>query len=131
IRSLTAAGGFAAMMAAHPEQYHVIQGPADPIPFLGMLCLIPAVDVWYVCTNQFYIQRCLAARSEWDSRMSVVLAGFLLVAMPFFLVAPGLAAAKILSPEDLPDPNNAYMTMIRLVIPEGLRGLMLASLVAA
>ena len=131
IRSLAAAGGFRAMMTAHPEQYHVIQGPAESVPFLGMLCLIPAVGVWYACTNQFYIQRCLAARSEWDSRMSVVLAGFLLVAMPFFIVLPGLAAAKIISPADLPDANDTYMTMIRLVIPEGLRGLMLASLVAA
>jgi len=95
-------GGFRAMMAAHPEQYHVIQGPGESVPFLGMLCLIPAVGVWYACTNQFYIQRCLAARSEWDSRMSVVLAGFLLVAMPFFIVLPGLRPPRFISPADLP-----------------------------
>src|SRR5207244_3203494 len=116
IRSLAAAGGFSAMMAAHPEQYHVIQGPSDPIPFLGMLCLLPAVSLWYMCTNQFYIQRCLAARSEWDSRMSVVLAGFLLILMPFFVVLPGLAAAKMFTPAQLPEPNSAYMLMIRTVI---------------
>ena len=106
VLSVRAAGGFGSMMASNPDQFHLIQAPSDPIPFIGLLLLLPSASLWYNCTNQFLIQRCLSARSQWDSRMGVILAGFLQVLMPVFVVLPGLAAAKILGPDDLARPGQ-------------------------
>jgi len=118
--------------------------PADHAvsPWTGVATFWLTLSLWYVGTNQFYIQRCLGAKSEWDAKMGVIGCGFLKVFLPLIIVIPGLIAfAKFGSREvtGLAD-DRVYVAMIKTFLsPEGLlgtlgplaQGLLLAALIAA
>src|SRR5439155_20468780 len=68
-------------------------------------------------------------KDEYHARMGVVGAGFLHIVTPFFFAFPGLIAAKLLP--DLKNPDESYLTLVQLLIPTGVRGLILAGMAAA
>jgi SSS family solute:Na+ symporter len=78
--------------------------------------------------NQYIIQRALAAKNIDEARKGIAFAAYLKLLMPIIVVLPGLAAV-VLHP-NLPSPDNAYPAMMQLM-PEGLKGLIFAALVAA
>lgn len=83
----------------------------------------------YFTTNQAIIQRNLGARSEWDAKAGMVLAGFLKFLMPVLIIFPGLIAAALYP--NLKDANTAIPEMIKNLFPPGLTGLMVAAFLAA
>lgn len=90
--------------------------------------------MWYACTNQFYIQRCLGAKNEWNARMGVILAAFLAILLGFTVDFPGIIAYKLVSLGIIPAPpesNAVYPLLIRYIVPAGIRGLIFAGLIAA
>lgn len=107
-------------------------------PWPGLLLGFLAVSIWYNVINQFMIQRVLAARSMYDARMGIVLAGFLKILMPTITVLPGLILFAI-NPDILmlpwprvrPEADKGYIAMLQMVIPAGVRGLFLAALFGA
>jgi len=59
-------GGLHELMLASPEKFKIIYPITDKeYPWLGVWSVFLSVGVWYNCTNQFIVQRCLGARSEW------------------------------------------------------------------
>jgi hypothetical protein len=84
------------------------------------------VGVWYNCTNQFIVQRCLGARSEWDARMGVVFAGFMKIVLPLLVVIPGIVAFKLFP--GLKDTDQAFPSLVRELVPVGLSGIVMAGL---
>jgi SSS family solute:Na+ symporter len=88
--------------------------------------LFISVGVWYNCTNQFIVQRCLGARSEWDARMGVVFAGFMKIVLPLLVVIPGIVAFKLYP--QLSDQDQAFPTLVRELVPLGLSGIVMAGL---
>ncbi len=82
--------------------------PADhpEFPFVGMVGTVLSVSMWYVCTNQFMVQRCLGARSEWDARMGAIFAGYMKLLLPLIIALPGIIAYKVLGPGM--DPNHVF-----------------------
>lgn len=88
-----------------------------------------SVGIWYNCTSQHIVQRCLGAKDEWNARLGVVTAGFLHVVMPFLFVIPGIIAFKLFP--NLPRPDHAYILLVQSLVPRGLRGLILAAIAAA
>ena len=88
-------GGLGELMRAAPEKFKITFPITDPdYPWFGVWTLLFSVGIWYNCTNQFIVQRCLGARSEWDARMGVVFAGFMKVLLPLLVVIPGIIAAS-------------------------------------
>ena len=84
------------------------------------------MGVWYNCTNQFIVQRCLGARSEWDARMGVVFAGFMKILLPLLVVIPGIVAFKLFP--GLKDTDQAFPSLVRELVPVGLSGIVMAGL---
>src|SRR5262249_18221103 len=63
------------------------------------------------------------------ARVGVVCAGFLHVIMPFFFIVPGVLAFKMFP--ELKNSDQAYLVLVRELIPPGLKGLLLAGMAAA
>ncbi len=83
----------------------------------------------YMAGNQSVVQRTLGARSEWDAKGGMLFAGFLKVFIPLLVIVPGLAAVVV--EPGLAKGDMAVPSMIRDILPPGLRGLMFAALFAA
>lgn len=129
ISVIHAAGGLGAVLATQSE-WKLMYPADDPdypwTQFLGMiLCLSP----FYWATNQFIVQRALAAKNETHARMGVVGAQYIKFLLPFMTVVPGLMAAKLFP--GLERADAAFPTLIRELLPSGLVGLVLAGLTAA
>ncbi len=120
-------GGLRDLMLDAPEKFKFIYPATDPeFPWFGVWTLAISVGIWYNCTNQFIVQRCLGARSEWDARMGVVFAGFMKIVLPLLVVIPGIVAFRLYP--GLEDPDQAFPTLVRNLVPLGLSGIVMAGL---
>jgi SSS family solute:Na+ symporter len=127
---LVRVGGLGPLLREFPEKFYMVYPTSHhDFPFAGMVGTILSVGVWYVCTNQFMVQRCLGARSEWDARMGGITAGYYKLILPIIICLPGIIAYKVLGPQV--DPNHVYALLIATLIPVGLIGLIMAGLAAA
>ncbi|MBS1820865.1 MAG: sodium/solute symporter [Acidobacteria bacterium] len=123
-------GGVAALMHAEPHKFKILYPATDPnYPWFGVFTLFLSIGIWYNCTNQFIVQRCLGARSEWDARAGVIFAGFMKLIIPFLVVIPGIVAFKLFP--GLADPDEAYPRLVREVVPSGLAGVVMAGIASA
>ena len=103
---------------------------ATPFPWTGIVLGLGIVlSVAYYTGNQTIVQRALGARSEWDAKAGVLLAGFLKLFIPLLVALPGLAAILIVP--DLQNADEAVPSLIAQLLPPGLRGLMFAAFLAA
>jgi SSS family solute:Na+ symporter len=84
--------------------------------------------MFYWCMDQTNVQRVLGARSVDQGQKGAIFAGFLKLLIPFILVLPGVIA-RALYP-NLPKADMAYPRLVSDLLPVGLRGLVLAGLVA-
>lgn len=127
VLGLTKAGGLNELMHFAPEKFKLIYPITDKdYPWFGVWTLFISIGIWYNCTNQFIVQRCLGARSEWDARMGVVFAGFMKILLPLLVVIPGIVAFKLYP--NLPDKDQAFPTLVRELVPAGLSGIVIAGL---
>jgi SSS family solute:Na+ symporter len=115
-------------------------------PWLGMLFCAPIIGLWYWTTDQYIVQRALAARSEREARRGSIFAAFLKLLPVFIFIIPGmiaLALAKtgrapglesIVGPDGAAVAANAqaaFPLMVMSVLPVGIRGIVVAGLLAA
>jgi solute:Na+ symporter, SSS family len=120
-------GGLPELMLKAPEKFKIIYPITDKdYPWFGVWSLFLSIGIWYNCTNQFIVQRCLGARSEWDARMGVVFAGFMKILLPLLVVIPGIVAFKLYP--SLTDKDQAFPTLVRDLVPAGLSGVVMAGL---
>jgi SSS family solute:Na+ symporter len=120
-------GGLHELMMVAPEKFKMIYPITDKeYPWFGVWSLFLSIGIWYNCTNQFIVQRCLGARSEWDARMGVVFAGFMKILLPLLVVIPGIVAFQLYP--NLPDKDQAFPTLVRELVPIGLSGIVMAGL---
>ncbi len=131
IYGLRYAGGLDELTARLPEKFIVFYSPRhELIPWTGMLAGIMSVGIWYNCANQFMVQRCLGARSEWDARMGILMAGFSQAFLPFIIVLPGIIAFQLFQGQ-IADGDQSWPFMVRHFLPAGLVGLVMAGLASA
>lgn len=115
-------------------------------PWLGMLLCAPIIGLWYWTTDQYIVQRALGAPNEREARRGSIFAAFLKLLPVFIFIIPGmiwLALAKSgavaefarmldAQGKPLPDFSQAsFPLMVQYVMPAGLRGLVVAGLLAA
>ncbi len=98
-------------------------------PWTGVATFWLTLSMWYVGTNQFYIQRCLGAKSEWDAKMGVIGCAFLKVFLPLIIVFPGMIAFAKYGPGLVRDA--VYVQMVNDLLPSAGKGILLAALIAA
>ncbi|XP_068165888.1 sodium/myo-inositol cotransporter-like isoform X2 [Antennarius striatus] len=130
-----------------PDSLKLLRGPLDPdLPWPGFLLGQTPASLWYWCSDQVIVQRVLAAKNIAHAKGSTLMAGFLKILPMFIIVIPGMIA-RILFPNELvcvsPEhcmevcgtatgcSNVAYPRLVMSVMPVGLRGLMMAVMIAA
>lgn len=128
---LEQAGGFDGLRAALPADFFHMIKPADhPVyPWPGTTAGTLILGIWYWCTDQVIVQKTLSARGIDQARQGTLFCAALKILPVFILVLPGLIA-KALWPQDVVG-DNAYPLLVLRLLPEGLRGLMVAALLAA
>jgi SSS family solute:Na+ symporter len=106
---------------------------SDPnFPWTGILLGAPILGVWYWCTDQFIVQRTLAAHNEDHARRGTIFAGFLKILPLFIFVVPGVIAYALSRSGriQLAAPDQALPTLVGQLLPSGFRGLVVAGLMA-
>ena len=136
-------GGWSGMLAfdaARPvveQKMHLYLPSSHPdLPWSGALTGLLVLHTFYWSTNQRIVQRVLAAESDRQARLGIIVAGFLKLTIPFFAIAGGVAAAQLFNarvPGAVIDPDAATPELVRLVVPlgYGLVGLVMAGLIGA
>jgi len=119
----------------------------DKYPWPGMLLCAPIIGLWYWCTDQYIVQRVLGAPNETEARRGSIFAAFLKLTPVFLFIIPGMicfALAKSGINADLHselfDANGnlirdraqaAFPLLVMHVLPIGVRGIVVAGLLAA
>jgi len=130
VLGLARVGGLGALMHEFPDKFQVFLPPThERFPVTGVFTGFLTVGIWYSCTSQHMVQRVLGAKDEWHARMGVVGAGYLRIITPLFFVLPGIIAFKLFP--NLARQDMAYLELVKVLIPTGLRGLILAGMAAA
>jgi SSS family solute:Na+ symporter len=130
ILALSKVGNLLPLIHEFPEKFQMFHAPSSkPFPCTGVFTGFLTVGIWYSCTSQHIVQRVLGAKDEWNARMGVVSAGFLHIITPFFFVLPGILAFKLFP--HLKRPDQAYLVLVEALVPNGLKGLILAAMAGA
>ena len=130
ILALQKVGGIFHLVQTTPTKFYFYHGPKDPLfPVTGVFTAFLTIGIWYSCTSQHMVQRCLAAKDEWNARTGIVFAGFLHIVLPLLFVIPGIIAYHMMP--NLARPDVAYLALLQQLVPAGLRGLVLAAMAAA
>ena len=132
---LDAIGGWSALKAeAGPGFLDMWKPLSDPdFPWTGIILGAPILGVWYWCTDQFIVQRVLSAKNVDEARRGAICGGFFKVLPIFIFVVPGLIAYVLAARGELvlERPDQALPALIGTLLPPGLRGIVVAGLLAA
>jgi len=127
-------GGLSGLLEKQPDKFHVFFEATHPqLPWTGVLTGLMILHFYYWGTNQFMVQRALGARTGWDARLGIIVAGYFKLLIPFISIVPGMAAAFILTIDPVTESDTAFAGLTRALVPRGvgLVGLVLAGLVGA
>ncbi|MEN8694461.1 MAG: sodium:solute symporter [Akkermansiaceae bacterium] len=127
--------------SANKEQFALWRPLSDPdFPWLGILIASPVIGIWYWCTDQYIVQRTLAAKGLRDARRGALWGGFLKVWPVAIFLIPGLIGWALHQRGDLAIPLKAdgslegdqvFPQLVSSLLPVGLRGLVVAGLLSA
>lgn len=129
------------------DSFSLLRDPVNSdYPWPGTLIFNIPSDIWFWCTDQIMVQRSLSAKNISHAKGGSIVAGYLKI-LPFFMfVLPGMAS-RILFPDEVAciEPkicqsvcgnpsgcsNIAYPLLVMRILVPGLRGIMLAAMLAA
>jgi SSS family solute:Na+ symporter len=115
-------------------------------PWLGMLFCAPIIGLWYWCTDQYIVQRALGAPNEQVARRGAIFASYIKLLPVFIFIIPGMISfalarsgkvaslASMVGPDGKAIPmiaQSAYPMLVMTVLPVGVRGIVVAGLIAA
>jgi SSS family solute:Na+ symporter len=119
----------------------------DNYPWLGMLFCAPIVGLWYWCTDQYIVQRVLGAPNERHARRGSICAAFLKLLPVFIFIIPGMIAFALAKSGRIEamqqtlfaadgtvardECQKAFPLLVASVLPPGIRGVVVAGLLAA
>ncbi len=135
-------GELQAMAKQNAEAFSFWRPIDDPdFPWLGILIGSPVVGIWYWCTDQYIVQRTLAAKNLRNARRGALWGGVLKVWPVFIFLIPGMIgwALHTKGVIQIPfksdgvalDGDKVFPTLVMSLLPTGLRGLVVAGLLAA
>lgn len=119
----------------------------DNYPWLGMLFCAPIIGLWYWCTDQYIVQRVLGAPDQREARRGATAAAFLKLLPVFIFIIPGMICFALAKSGAIPAIHNqlfsadgqlirdnaqqAFPLLVINVLPIGVRGIVVAGLLAA
>jgi SSS family solute:Na+ symporter len=117
-------------------------GDSSVMPWYSIFLGYPVLGIWYWCADQTIVQRVLGAKDEHHARQGPIFAGLIKILPVFLFVMPGLFAYALfhdgrLDLSTLPttasglDSKGVYGVMITELLPVGVRGVIVAALMAA
>ncbi|XP_048817828.1 sodium/glucose cotransporter 5 isoform X5 [Lagopus muta] len=129
------------------DAMHLFRDPiSGDLPWTGMTFGLSIMATWYWCTDQVIVQRSLSARSLSHAKAGSILASYLKMLPLFVIIMPGMIsralfpdAVACVDPEECTRvcgaavgcSNIAYPKLVVELMPSGLRGLMIAVMMAA
>uniref|UniRef100_A0A8C1YD72 Sodium/myo-inositol cotransporter 2 n=1 Tax=Cyprinus carpio TaxID=7962 RepID=A0A8C1YD72_CYPCA len=129
------------------DAFHIFRHPVtSDLPWPGVILGMSIPSMWYWCSDQVIVQRSLASKNIVHAKGGSLLAAYLKVLPFFMMVIPGMIS-RILYPDEVGcgDPevckqvcgnpvgcsDIAYAKLVMELLPAGLRGLMMAVMLAA
>lgn len=119
----------------------------DNYPWLGMLFCAPIIGLWYWCTDQYIVQRVLTAPNEKVARRGSICAAFFKLLPVFLFIVPGMICYALAASGKAPaiqeamfdsqgnvvrdEAQKAFPMLVMTVLPAGVRGIVVAGLLAA
>ena len=115
-------------------------------PWPGMLICAPIIGLWYWCTDQYIVQRALAAPDQRTARRGSIFAAFLKLFPVYLFIIPGLICFALAKSGKIPELNMvvgpdghpvakeaqaAFPLLVKFLLPPGLRGIVVAGLLSA
>lgn len=122
--------GISTILTNHPEKLNAIGDETSPTPFGTLFTGMIFANLFYWCTNQYVIQRTLAARNLAEGQKGVLLSGYFKILVPLFMMIPGIIAFHLFGP-GFESKDEAFPALIREVFPIWLMGFFLAVLFGA
>ncbi|XP_062913426.1 sodium/myo-inositol cotransporter 2-like [Mobula hypostoma] len=129
------------------DAFHIFQDPVtSDYPWTGVIFGVTVLSSWYWCTDQVIVQRTLSSKSILHAKGGSLFAAYLKILPIFIMVFPGMIS-RVLYPNLVAcidadtcrrvcgNPAGctdiAYPLLVMELLPGGLRGLMVAAMVAA
>lgn len=119
----------------------------DNYPWIGMLFCAPIIGLWYWTTDQYIVQRALSAPNEQQARRGSIAAAFFKLLPVFIFIIPGIICYALAVSGKVPElqhqligadgkiirdnAQQAFPLMVANVLPVGVRGMVVAGLLAA
>ncbi|KAM6166042.1 putative glucose sensor protein SLC5A4 [Erethizon dorsatum] len=129
------------------DSFHLFRDAVTgDIPWPGTIFGMTITAVWFWCTDQVMVQRCLSGKDMSHVKAACLMCGYLKLLPLFLMVMPGMISrilytdmvACVVPSEcvkhcgvDIGCTNYAYPTMVLELMPAGLRGLMLSVMLAS
>lgn len=98
-------------------------------PWYAFVLGLPVLSLWFWCFDQTIVQRALGAKNLAQSQGGTLFCAFLKILPPFIFILPGILAAVLLP--GIEDDKAVFLTMVDAYLGPGLKGLIVAVLVAS
>ena len=124
------------VVAESPNHFNMWRPMTDPdFPWTGLLFGGTIVGIWYWCTDQYIVQRTLAANNIKIGRRGAIFGAYLKLLPIFIFLIPGIIAFAL----SIKDPaifsiekaDRAFPMLVKTLLPVGLKGLVAGGLMAA
>lgn len=140
ILGLQEVGGWSGLretvIAVSPDHFNMWRPMSDPdFPWTGLLIGGTIVGIWYWCTDQYIVQRTLAAENIKIGRRGAIFGAYLKLLPILIFLVPGIIAfaLTIQNPEvfHVSKADRAFPMLVKTLLPVGLKGLVAGGLMAA
>ncbi len=122
-------GGWHALLVKVPAAMHMAKPYDDPnYPFWGIILGAAYGGVFYWGMDQVNVQRVLGAKNLKHARWGAMLTLFLKLSPVFIFALPGVIALALFPGRD---GKMTFVTLLNELLPTGVRGLVLAALLAS
>ena len=124
------------VIAVSPDHFNMWRPMSDPnFPWTGLLIGGTIVGIWYWCTDQYIVQRTLAANNIKIGRRGAIFGAYLKLLPILIFLVPGIIAfaLSIQNPEvfSIDKADRAFPMLVKTLLPVGLKGLVAGGLMAA
>ena len=122
--------------AVSPDHFNMWRPMNDPqFPWTGLLIGGTIVGIWYWCTDQYIVQRTLAANNITIARRGAIFGAYLKLLPILIFLVPGIIAFALTlqQPEvfQVTKADRAFPMLVKTLLPVGLKGLVAGGLMAA
>ena len=137
-------GELVSMCRANRDAFALWRPLSDPtFPWLAVLVASPIIGIWYWCTDQYIVQRTLSAKDLATARRGALFGGLLKVWPVLIFMIPGMIGWALHQKGLIQLPtvmvngvavirtDLTFATLVQVLLPAGIRGLIVACLLAA